>query len=686
MEERTGTTLLGKYELNGLLGRGGMGAVYRGVHLRTGRKVAVKILDERYLTNKPIVQRFGREARAASAIEHPGIVEVLDIDVLPDGAPFLVMELLDGETLASLIKRKVRLSQEETLEVLEQLLEALAAAHERGIIHRDLKPDNIFLLPPSHSGRRVLKILDFGISQKADEARSHLTQTGSVLGTPHYMSPEQALGEANLDARADVYAAAVVLYECVVGDVPFDAGNYNALLQAILRAQPQRPRERGALITPIFEEAILAGMRRNRDDRPASAAAFRALLVDAAAGRAPAGGPGAAPAMTAPGAAPAVASPGAVPGAAPPGAAPAVASPGVAGAAPGMAGAAPGGGSTAWGGFDTLGASGAKPVVTTPAGGERAVAPAPAPAAGAAGAQDGVRVTPGTPTVGAQALVEFESEAGMDGPALELDDAALASQRSRGSRPTPVRAGERAMSPTSARGVDPGRTPVPGPSSDSGATGRVSTPMEAGEHGPRPASSEGAGGRDAVDLSQAPPPGRELSGHETSLQLGASMQAARRASASRSYHRLPSRGGDSFAPGARRRGGIRGWIDDLPGPVRLGGGLALAVLVVVVAIRVAVQFTAEPAQEPVLPVPAAPSPVAQATPTVEDATVLVNVTGLPPGARVRLDGLPVGTLPVRMRRGESHVFVIEARGYERREIPVTPDRDLTIPAELRVDR
>jgi len=644
VEERTGTTLLGKYELSGLLGRGGMGAVYRGTHLRTGRKVAVKILDERYLKNTSIVQRFGREARAASAIEHPGIVEVLDLDVLPEGAPFLVMELLDGETLASLIKRRVRLSQEESLEVFEQLLEALEAAHERGIVHRDLKPDNIFLLPPSHSGRRVLKILDFGISQKADEVRSHLTQTGSVLGTPHYMPPEQALGEVQLDARADVYASAVVLYECVVGDVPFDAGNYNALLQAILRATPQRPRERGAQITPAFEEAIVAGMRRNREDRPASAAAFRALLVDAAAGRAPQPTPAPAPTPT---------------------------------SAPGEKPPAPqsGDASTSWGGFDTLGASGAKSAAATPADAVRGVA-AGAPAASApASAPGGVRVVPSSPSVGETSLDDFESDAG--GPALELDDAALVAQRGRGSKATP----------TPARGVDAVVAPPPGELPEPAASGRASTPVDPDARTSRPSSGSGAAAAsDAELLAQAPPPGRSLSGNETSIQLAASTQGARRASGSRSYHRLPSRGGDSFAPGAKRRGGLMGWLDGLPAPVRIGGGLVLAVLVVVVAIRLAVHVTTDPAQEPVPPTTPGSAPVVQPQPAVDTATVLVNVTGIPPGARVRLDGLPVGTLPVRMRRGETHLLVIEARGYERREIPVTPDRDVTIPAELRVSR
>jgi serine/threonine-protein kinase len=653
VEERTGTTLLGKYELNGLLGRGGMGSVYRGIHLRTGRKIAVKILDERYLANASIVQRFGREARAASAIEHPGIVEVLDLDVLPEGAPFLVMELLDGETLASLIKRKVRLSQEEALEVFEQLLEALEAAHERGIVHRDLKPDNIFLLPPSHSGRRVVKILDFGISQKADEVRSHLTQTGSVLGTPHYMSPEQALGEVALDARADVYAAAVVLYECVVGDVPFDAGNYNALLQSILRATPQRPRERGALISPTFEEALLAGMRRDREKRPASAAAFRTWLVEAAAGRAAGSSTGDRPSLPQPGA----------------------------------EGGASGGADTSWGGFDTLGAAPGKRVSTTPTGGARPDAARAPGATGASSGKSGVRVGSASPSVSSPSFDDFESRAGEGGPALELDDAALASQRSRGASATPGRTSDPAVTPTPAGGGRAVTTPLPTTTSEPASPGRTSTPAEPGEHASRPSAPTAAASTgEAEVLAEAPPPGRALSGNETSLQLAASTLAARRASASRSYHRLPSRGGDSFAPGAKRRSGLLGWIDGLPGPVRIGSGVALAILLVVVAIRVAVQMTTEPAKEPVLPPPAAPTPVAQAEPTVDSATVLVNVTGIPPGARVRLDGLPVGTLPVRMRRGEAHVFVIEARGYERREIPVTPERDLTIPAELRVAR
>src|SRR5688572_6719520 len=228
-----------------MLGKGGMGEVWAGEHALTGRRVAVKILAERYLSNKKVVARFGREARAASAVQHEGIVEILDQDRTDTGMPFLVMEFLEGESVGQRIKRLGKLSQDETLAIMLPLLDALDAAHQAGIIHRDLKPDNVFILPGARGEERI-KILDFGISQKSDEIEHHLTQEGSVLGTPHYMSPEQARGEANIDGRVDVYAVGVMFFECVVGDVPFDANNYNALLQIILGSPPPSPRSRGA--------------------------------------------------------------------------------------------------------------------------------------------------------------------------------------------------------------------------------------------------------------------------------------------------------------------------------------------------------------------------------------------------------------------------------------------------------
>lgn len=287
-ESLAGRTLRGKYRIESPIGRGGMGSVWAGVHVRTGRKLAIKILDQRFLSNSGVVQRFGREARAASAIQHPGIVEVLDLDQTESGVPFLVMERLSGETLAKRIERRGRLGEEETLEVCKQLLEALDAAHKHGVVHRDLKPDNVFLVP--RSGGEAVKILDFGISQKADERISALTVEGSVLGTPHYMAPEQALGEINIDGRADLYALGVVLYECVTGDVPFDAPNYNKLIHTILNDAPRRPSQRKAAISAAFEAALMRALEKKPADRFQSAAEMLAAvngLSDAAPVRAP---------------------------------------------------------------------------------------------------------------------------------------------------------------------------------------------------------------------------------------------------------------------------------------------------------------------------------------------------------------------------------------------------------------
>jgi serine/threonine-protein kinase len=280
-----GRTLVGKYRVEKLLGQGGMGSVWKGTHTVTGRKIALKILDERFLTNANVVQRFGREARAASSIAHEGIVEVLDLDQTEEGVPFLVMEFLEGESLAHRIDYGDPMTEEEVVRVGALLLDALHAAHESGVVHRDLKPDNIYLI----QGRRgdAIKILDFGISWKSDEQDAKLTVTGSVLGTPHYMSPEQAMGDVDTDRRVDIYAAGVVLYECAVGAVPFEGANYNKLLRVILDSNPVPPTERGAKISPPVEAVILKALSKRKDDRPATAAEMREMLLRAARGEAP---------------------------------------------------------------------------------------------------------------------------------------------------------------------------------------------------------------------------------------------------------------------------------------------------------------------------------------------------------------------------------------------------------------
>ncbi|HVY45811.1 MAG TPA: serine/threonine-protein kinase, partial [Minicystis sp.] len=204
-ERRVGTTLRGKWTLEKLLGVGGMAAVYVGRH-GIGRRDAIKILHAEFAKDKDLRHRFEREAQAANRFKHPGAVEILDMDIADDGAPFLVMELLEGESLAARAERGA-MPVDEVLRLVDELLDVLAAAHAQGIVHRDIKPDNLFI---EGSGR--LKVLDFGIARMRQGAVSSLyTKAGALLGTLSYMPPEQILGEA-IDARADLFAVGATMF------------------------------------------------------------------------------------------------------------------------------------------------------------------------------------------------------------------------------------------------------------------------------------------------------------------------------------------------------------------------------------------------------------------------------------------------------------------------------------------
>jgi serine/threonine protein kinase len=276
--DRSGQVLLAKYELTRMLGKGGMGEVWEGEHQLTGRRVAVKVLSDAYLSNKKVVARFGREARAASAVQHDGIVEILDQDRTADGVPFLVMEFLAGESVGQRLKRKKQLSESEALAIMLPLLDALDAAHQAGVIHRDLKPDNVFILPGVRGEERI-KILDFGISQKADEIEHRLTQEGSVLGTPHYMSPEQALGRT-VDARTDIFSLGVVLYEMLSGTKPFAGEAVTEILLQIVMAQPRDIAQAAFGITPALAKIVRRCMQKQPDDRFQSCDELRAALAE----------------------------------------------------------------------------------------------------------------------------------------------------------------------------------------------------------------------------------------------------------------------------------------------------------------------------------------------------------------------------------------------------------------------
>ena len=214
-----GTVLHGTYRIEGRVGAGGMGMVYRALHLRTGRRYAIKTLlpDARLLPDA--LRRFEREATAASALGHPNIIGVHDFNVTPEGVSYLVMDLLEGETLEHRLSRVGSLPWPDAQRVALELGAGLAVAHEHGLLHRDVKPANVFLAHAGGSERAVL--LDFGlVKQAGDAAISRITVTGAAVGTPMYMSPEQARGDA-VDARSDVYGLAAVLFEMVTGAPPF---------------------------------------------------------------------------------------------------------------------------------------------------------------------------------------------------------------------------------------------------------------------------------------------------------------------------------------------------------------------------------------------------------------------------------------------------------------------------------
>jgi hypothetical protein len=231
-------TTLGQYRITGMLGQGGMGAVYSAEHTLLGRAAAVKVLQPELSQDREIVTRFFNEARAAAAIRHPSIVEIYDFGWHTDGSAYLVMEHLQGESLAARLERG-RIEVTRVMVIVRQIAGALAAAHRRGIVHRDLKPDNLFVVPdPEVAGGERIKLLDFGIAKLvADNDQHHRTRPGTVLGTPTYMAPEQCRGAA-IDHRADLYSLGCILFELCAGRPPFVEAGVAELLRAQVYATP----------------------------------------------------------------------------------------------------------------------------------------------------------------------------------------------------------------------------------------------------------------------------------------------------------------------------------------------------------------------------------------------------------------------------------------------------------------
>jgi serine/threonine protein kinase len=281
-----GQVLDGRYRIEELIGEGGMGRVYLAEHVEIGRRVAIKILHPVYGRMPDLVERFRREARAASRIGHPHIVDVTDSGTTDDGSVYFVMEYLEGIELATVIDREGALDVARALRVATQICRALSAAHAVGIIHRDLKPENIFLTVREGAADFV-KVLDFGIakSSEAEEARGkRLTHPGMAMGTPEYMSPEQAAGRP-ADERCDVYAVGAILYEMITGTPPYEGDNFMEILTKKATLDPTPP---GAIrndLPPVVEALVQSAMARDPGLRPPSMEAFEYELTKCLAGR-----------------------------------------------------------------------------------------------------------------------------------------------------------------------------------------------------------------------------------------------------------------------------------------------------------------------------------------------------------------------------------------------------------------
>jgi serine/threonine-protein kinase len=274
-----GVTLGGLYRVEGLLGAGGMGRVYRASHTLLDKAFAIKVLPEARSQKPGAAERFLREARAASRIENEHIVKVVNADRDDEGHLFIVMELLAGENLADRIARGP-LPLDAALDITTQTGDALQAAHDAGIVHRDLKPENVFII--DKGGRDFVKVLDFGISKikTPDHGDPKLTATDQIVGTPLYISPELARGVDDVDHRTDIYALGVILYEMITGAPPFSGSNHFQLLYAHGNETPDPPSQRTkrANIPAHVEAAILKALEKNPDDRFGSMHEFLVAL------------------------------------------------------------------------------------------------------------------------------------------------------------------------------------------------------------------------------------------------------------------------------------------------------------------------------------------------------------------------------------------------------------------------
>lgn len=275
LDSLIGTTLADRYRIDALLGRGGMGSVFRAHHLLLKRDVAVKVLHPELVSNEDISKRFDREAQSAARLDHPNIIPVTEFGSTDDGMKYMVMQLLSGRELSDLLIGPI--DQLRALELIIQILRGLEHAHNKGVIHRDLKPENVFVTE-DHEGKEILKLVDFGIAKIVGEddgdTGKPLTRLGLVFGTPHYMSPEQATG-STIDQRTDIYSAGVILYQMLAGRLPFEHDDPVSLIRMQVTVEPPPLPE---WISPRLSRVVSMMMAKSRDQRYPDARSARKAL------------------------------------------------------------------------------------------------------------------------------------------------------------------------------------------------------------------------------------------------------------------------------------------------------------------------------------------------------------------------------------------------------------------------
>src|SRR5881392_3250385 len=276
-----GTVLDGQYQIESLLGKGGMGAVYRARHILLGDRVAIKVLPPEMRSNTEWLRRFQREGQAARRFRHPNAVTVYDLRTSGDGTIYLVMEYVEGNTLDAELRKHGKFSPADAVAVLDPIMSVLNAAHAMGVVHRDLKPENIMIGKPSTGGEPVVKLLDLGIAKLREVAgaektsNTNLTVAGHMLGTPYYMSPEQwgelpDDGNSEIDGRADIYSLGVVMYEIITGRRPFAGMTLAELRRQHVSVLPKPLHEVDASVPESFSQAIARSIAKDRSKRQAT--------------------------------------------------------------------------------------------------------------------------------------------------------------------------------------------------------------------------------------------------------------------------------------------------------------------------------------------------------------------------------------------------------------------------------